>query len=92
MAGECRWQPRKDQVDPWSRGRKAARGVVTSSSPKHGKRKKVYFLPSERDREISLRVLYTPSDVCRGLGISPLPINLWLNFSQADLGPRSAQE
>ena len=37
MAGECRWRPRKDQVDPWSRGREAARGVLTSS-PKHGKR------------------------------------------------------
>ena len=26
-------------------------------------------------------------NVCRGLGISPLRINLWLSFSQADLGP-----
>ena len=31
-------------------------------------------------------------DVCRGLRISPLRINIWLSFSQADLGPRSAQE
>ena len=31
-------------------------------------------------------------DVCRGLGISPLRINIWLSFSQADLGPTSAQE
>ena len=31
-------------------------------------------------------------DVCRGLGISPLQVNIWLSFSQADLGPRSAQE
>ena len=23
---------------------------------------------------------------CRGLGISPLPISIWLSFSQADLG------
>ena len=30
--------------------------------------------------------------VCRGLGISPLRINIWLSFSQADLGPTSAQE
>ena len=29
-------------------------------------------------------------DVCRGLGISPLRTNIWLSFSQADLGPRSA--
>ena len=26
-----------------------------------------------------------------GLGISPLRINFWLSFSQADLGPRSSQ-
>ena len=31
-------------------------------------------------------------DVCRGLGIAPLRTNIWLSFSQADLGPRSAQE
>ena len=30
-------------------------------------------------------------NVCRGLGISPLRINIWLNFSPADLGPTSAQ-
>ena len=37
MAGACRWRPRKYQVDPWSRGREVARGVLPSS-PKHGKR------------------------------------------------------
>ena len=31
-------------------------------------------------------------DVCPGLGISPLRTNIRLSFSQADLGPRSAQE
>ena len=31
-------------------------------------------------------------DVCRGLGISLLLVNIWLSFSQAGLGPRSAQE
>ena len=31
-------------------------------------------------------------DVCPGLGIPPLRINIWLSFSQADLGPISAQE
>ena len=31
-------------------------------------------------------------DVCPGRGISPLRTNVWLSFSQADLGPRSAQE
>ena len=30
-------------------------------------------------------------DVCPGLGISPLRANIWMSFSQADLGPRSAQ-
>ena len=30
--------------------------------------------------------------VCPGLGISPLRTNISLSFSQADLGPRSAQE
>ena len=36
--------------------------------------------------------LALPIDVCRELGISPLRINIWLSFSQADLGPTSAQE
>ena len=36
--------------------------------------------------------LVLPIDVCRGLGISPLRTNIWLNFSAADLGPTSAQE
>ena len=27
-------------------------------------------------------------DVCPGLGISPLRTNIWLSFSQADLGPK----
>ena len=31
-------------------------------------------------------------DVCPGLGFSPLRTNIWLCFSQADLGPRSAQD
>ena len=31
-------------------------------------------------------------DVCRGLGISPLRTNIWLSFSRADLGPKSAQD
>ena len=31
-------------------------------------------------------------DVCSGLKISPFRTNIWLSFSQADLGPRSAQE
>ena len=31
-------------------------------------------------------------DVCRGLGITPLRLDIWLSSSQADLGPRSAEE
>ena len=31
-------------------------------------------------------------DVCRGLRISSLRMNVWLSFCQADLGPRSAQD
>ena len=36
-AGECKWRPRKCQVDPWSRGREVARDVLRSS-PKPEKR------------------------------------------------------
>ena len=38
------------------------------------------------------QLLVLSIDVCRGHGISPLRTNIWLSFSQADLGPRSAQE
>ena len=31
-------------------------------------------------------------DAYPGLGISPLRTHIWLSFSQADLGPRSAQD
>ena len=31
-------------------------------------------------------------DGCPGLGTSPLRANIWLSFSQADLGPSSAQD
>ena len=37
-------------------------------------------------------LLLSIDDVCPGLGISPLRTSIWLSFSQADLGPRSAQE
>ena len=30
-ANECRWRPRRYQVDPWSRRREVARGVLRSS-------------------------------------------------------------
>ena len=31
-------------------------------------------------------------DVCQGLGMPPLRINIWLSFSKADLGATSAQD
>ena len=45
-ANKCRWRLRMYQVDPWSRRREIARGVLRSP-PKP--EKKVYFLPSGRD-------------------------------------------
>ena len=50
--------------------------------------------PNERAPSISWssRWCFLPIDVCPGLGISPLRTNIWLRFSQADLGPRSAQD
>jgi len=36
--------------------------------------------------------LFLSLDVCPGLAISPLRTKIWLSFSQADLGPRSAHE
>ena len=54
-AGECRSWPRRYQVDPWSRGREVARGVLRSS-PKP--EKKPIFLPSETDREFLSPVFY----------------------------------
>ena len=46
-ANECRRRPRRYQVDPWSRGREVAHGVLRSSL----KPEKNYILPSERDRD-----------------------------------------
>ena len=49
--------------------------------------------PNERARsDFMAQSLVLSIDVCPGLGISPLRTNIWLRFSQADLGPRSAQE
>ena len=36
--------------------------------------------------------LFSSLDVCPGLAISPLRTKIWLSYSQADLGPRSAHE
>ena len=59
-ANKCRW-PRRYQVDPWSRGREVARGVLRSSPTPE---KKVYFLPSKRDRDFLSPVFYTAKCVC----------------------------
>ena len=37
-------------------------------------------------------VVFADRCLSTGLGISPLRTNIWLSFSQADFGPRSAQE
>ena len=59
--GERRWRPRRYQVDPWSRGREVARGVLRSS-PKPEKRS--IFLPSERDRVFLSSAFYTAAPKC----------------------------
>ena len=125
-------------MDPLSRGREVARGVLRSS-PKPGKglffangegssnfvacflhssaQMCFYQTPGRRPPRITGRFvntvtrgwvgvaneraprsdflaqsLFSSIDVCRGLGISPLRFNIWLSFSQADLGPRSSKE
>ena len=58
---ECRWRHRRYQVDPWSRGREVAHGVLDSSpNPK----KKAYFVPSEWDRDFFSPVFYTATPKC----------------------------
>ena len=49
-------------------------------------------LTSAPRSDFMARSLVLSIDVCRGLGISSLRANIWPNFSQADMGPRSAQE
>ena len=49
-------------------------------------------LPSAPRSDFMAQSLVLSIDVCRGLGISPLRLNIWLSFSQADLGPRSGIE
>ena len=47
--------------------------------------------PNERARsDFTAQPLVLSNDVCPGLGISPVRANIWLSFSQADHGPRSA--
>ena len=123
-------------MDPWSRGREVARGVL-HSSPRPEKRpifchrkgienfcrlfstqqrpNVLFQTPSRRRPPITGRFVNTVTrgwfgapnerapfrfhgavvgfvDRCPGLGIPPLRTNIWLSFSQADLGPRSVQE
>ena len=123
-------------MDPWSRGRKVARGVLRSSVKPvktpifaigegsiiffacfrhsiaqmclyqtHGRRpppttgcfvntvtRGSVGAPNERALfRFLARSLFLSIDVCRVLRISPLRTNIWLTFSQADLGPTSAQ-
>ena len=60
-ANECRWRPRRYQVDPWSRRRDVARGVLCSS-PKPEKRS---IFGHRRGIKIFLSsVFYTPVDKC----------------------------
>ena len=56
-AGEYNWRPRRHQVDPSSRGRERARGVLRSS-PKQTRVNK-RFLPSEMYREFLSPVFVT---------------------------------
>ena len=48
-------------------------------------------LTSAPSSDFMVQSLALSIDVCPGLGIPPLQTNIWLSFSQADLGPRSAQ-
>ena len=58
-ASGCKWQPRRYQADPCSRGGEVARGVLLSSKP----RRKVYFLPSER-RTFVACFLHSSAQMC----------------------------
>ena len=118
--GECRWRPRRCQVDPWSRGREVTRGVLYALLPNLkkglfvaiGEGSRIFvacFLHSSVQMclwpeggsepltgaprsDFMAQSLVLSIDVSPGLGISPLRLNIWLSFSQADLGQRSAQE
>ena len=60
-ANECRWRHRRYQIDPCSRRREVATGVLRSS-PKPDKMS--CFLPWERDRDFLSVVFYTPAAKC----------------------------
>ena len=49
-------------------------------------------LTSAPSSDFMAQSLVLSIDVCPGLGIPPLQTNIWLSFSKAHLGPRSAQE
>ena len=60
-AGECRWRPRRYQVDPWSRGREVARGVQRSS-PKP--EKSPFFAIGEGSRIFVACFLHSSAQMC----------------------------
>ena len=60
-ASECRWRPRRDQVDPWPRGREVARGVLRSfPKPK----KKSFFAIGERSKNVVACFLHSSAQMC----------------------------
>ena len=56
---ECRWRPRPYQVDPWSRSREVARGIL-HSSPKSGKGP--ICLQPEKDQQFVPSVFHPPPE------------------------------
>ena len=61
---------------------------VNTHGPKGGSEP----LTSAPRSDFTAQSLVLSIDDCPGLGISPLRANIWLSFSQADLGSRSAQD
>ena len=54
---ECRWRPRRYQVDPWSRGGEVARGVLRSSPNPE----KMSIFCHQRQLKFLSSVFYTPA-------------------------------
>ena len=61
-AGECRRRPRRYQVDPWSRGREVARGVLRSFLP--SLRKGLFFAIGEGSRIFAACFLHSSAQMC----------------------------
>ena len=69
-ANEYRWRPRRNQEDPWSRGRELVGGVLRYP-PKPEKKK--LFCHSRRMENILSSVLCTPAVICFFFIIHQLP-------------------